>query len=45
MNGCSGAVTGTFDMDDLMVQMHGAYTGSTTCNGPFNNGQMTMAKR
>ncbi len=45
MAGCSGQVNGTFDMDDRMVQMHGTYTGSTTCSGPFDHGQMTMNKR
>ena len=42
--GCSGQVTGTFDMDDMMVKMTGSYTGSATCSGPFSNGQMTMTK-
>jgi len=45
MAGCSGQATGMFDMDDMMVQMHGSYTGSTTCSGPFDHGQMTMTKR
>ena len=44
-DGGSGQVTGTFDMDDMMVEMTGAYTGSTTCTGPFDHGQMTMTKR
>ena len=45
MSGCSGQVTGTFDMDDMMVKMTGTYTGSTTCTGPFDHGQMTMSRR
>jgi hypothetical protein len=45
MAACSGQTTGTFDMDDLMVQMHGSYTGSNTCAGAFTNGQMTMARQ
>jgi hypothetical protein len=45
MAGCSGQVSGTFDMDDMMVQMHGSYTGSTTCSGPFDHGQMTMTRK
>jgi hypothetical protein len=45
MAGCSGQVTGTFDMDDMLVKMTGSYTGSTTCYGPFNNGQMTMTRQ
>jgi len=42
---CNGTVTGTFDMDDMMANMTGQYTGSTTCFGVFNNGQMTMSKK
>jgi hypothetical protein len=45
MAACSGQASGTFDMDDMMVQMHGSYTGSTTCSGPFDHGQLTMTKR
>jgi len=45
MAGCSGQVTGTFDMDDMMAKMTGAYTGSTTCRGPFDHGQMAMSKQ
>ena len=45
MAGCSGQVTGTFDMDDMMVKMTGTYTGSTTCTGPFDHGQMTMSRQ
>jgi hypothetical protein len=45
MAGCSGQVTGTFDMDDMLGKMTGSYAGSTTCYGPFNNGQMTMTRQ
>jgi len=45
MSGCSGQATGTFDMDDMMVKMTGSYTGSTTCTGPFDHGQMTMIRQ
>jgi hypothetical protein len=45
MAGCSGQVTGAFDMDDMMVKMTGSYIGSTTCTGPFDHGQMTMSKQ
>jgi hypothetical protein len=45
MAGCSGQVTGTFDMDDKMVKLTGTYTGSTTCTGPFDHGQMTMSRQ
>jgi len=42
--GCSGQVSGTFDMDDMLLRMTGSYGGSATCSGAFNNGQMTMFK-
>jgi hypothetical protein len=46
MNGsCSATATGTFDMDDLMTQMHGTYVGTNTCSGPFDRGQMSMTRR
>ena len=46
MNGsCSAVATGTFDMDDLMTQIHGTYGGSNTCGGPFDHGQMSMTRR
>jgi hypothetical protein len=45
MAGCSGQAAGTFDMDDMMVKMTGSYTGSTSCTGPFDHGQMTMNRQ
>ena len=42
---CGGQVTGTWNLDDLMIQMHGTYSGSTTCFGAFTNGQMTLRRR
>ena len=41
---CTAVANGTFDMDDLMTQMHGTYSGSNTCTGMFNGGQMSMTK-
>jgi hypothetical protein len=29
----------------MMVKMTGAYTGSTTCAGSFDHGQMTMTRQ
>ncbi len=43
--GCSATATGTFDMDDMRTQMHGTYTGTNSCSGPFNSGQMSLAHR
>ena len=45
MGWCGGQVTGTFDLDDMLTLMHGAYDGTTPCAGPFNNGQLTMNRR
>jgi len=42
---CSGQATGTFDLDDMLMQMRGVYNGSTTCFGSFDNGQMMMARQ
>lgn len=39
---CSATATGTFDMDDRMVQMHGTYAGLNTCSGPFDRGGISM---
>ena len=41
---CSAVANGTFDLDDLMTQMHGTYSGSNSCTGPFNQGQMSMTR-
>ena len=45
MGGCSATATGTFDMDDMMTQLHATYTGTNSCGGPFDRGQMTMLHR
>lgn len=42
MAGCAATATGSFDMDDVMTQMHGTYTGSNTCTGAFNQGQISL---
>jgi hypothetical protein len=41
---CSAVANGTFDIDDLMTQMHGTYSGSNTCAEAFDHGQMSMTK-
>lgn len=42
---CSAVATGTFDLDDLMDQMHGSYGGSNTCTGTFGQGQVSLVRR
>ena len=42
---CSATAGGTFDMDDMMTQFHGTYSGTNSCSGMFNNGQMSMMHR
>ena len=43
--GCTASASGTFDMDDMMTQFHGTYSGMNSCSGVFNNGQMSMMHR
>lgn len=40
--GCTATATGTFDMDDMMAQLHGTYAGTNSCSGPFSNGSVNM---
>ncbi len=42
---CSAVASGTLDLDDLFMHMHGAYSGSNNCTGPFDRGQMSMTRR
>jgi hypothetical protein len=42
MAGCTARASGTFDMDDMMTQMHGTYTGMNSCKGPFDHGQLSF---
>ena len=42
---CSATANGTFDMDDMMTQFHGTYSGTNSCSGMFNNGHMSMMHR
>jgi hypothetical protein len=42
--GCSASATGSFDLDEAMVEFHGTYAGSNTCSGPFAGGQVTMRR-
>jgi hypothetical protein len=42
MAGCTATATGSFDMDDLMDQIHGTYSGSNTCTGPFDHGEISL---
>jgi len=41
-SGCASTANGTFDMDEVMTQLHGTYTGTNSCGGPFDHGQMSM---
>jgi hypothetical protein len=42
MAGCSSTATGTFDMDDMMSQLHSTYSGTNSCTGAFDHGEMSM---
>ena len=39
---CAATATGTFDMDDMMTEFRGTYSGMNTCNGAFDRGQVFM---
>jgi hypothetical protein len=41
-SGCTSTANGTFDMDEMMTQLHGTYIGTNSCGGPFEHGQMSM---
>jgi hypothetical protein len=41
-SGCTSTANGTFDMDDRMTQLHGTYTGTNSCRGAFDHGQISM---
>ena len=42
---CSAHATGTAHMDSAAMTMTGGYSGTNSCAGSFNNGQMTMSRR
>jgi hypothetical protein len=44
-SGCTSTANGTFDMDDMMPQLHGTYVGTNSCGGAFDHGQMSMVHR
>jgi len=39
---CTATANGTFDMDDMMSNWSGTYTGANSCTGPFDHGVMSM---
>jgi hypothetical protein len=41
---CAATANGTFDMDDMMTQFHGTYSGMNSCTGSFDRGDMTMRR-
>lgn len=36
---CAATATGTFDMDDMMTQLRGTYTGTNSCGGRSTAGR------
>ena len=42
MAGCTATASGTFDVDDMMTQLHATYAGMNSCSGPFDHGQLSM---
>lgn len=44
MGTCSAQASGTFDINELMNQMHGTYSGTNSCTGPFGQGHMSLSR-
>ncbi len=44
MASCSAVANGTLDLNAVMTQIHGTYSGSNTCTGMFTGGQMSMTR-
>lgn len=42
---CSAHAVGTMHVDGTTMTMTGTYTGTNSCAGTFNNGQMMMTRR
>jgi hypothetical protein len=41
---CTASANGTLDINELMSQMHGGYSGSNSCTGSFDHGQMSLSR-
>lgn len=41
---CTATANGTLDINELMSQMHGSYSGSNTCSGPFDHGRLSLSR-
>ena len=39
---CSATATGSFDIDDMMSEFRGSYSGMNSCTGAFVRGQVLM---
>ena len=42
---CSAQTSGTAHMNGTGITMTGTYSGTNSCTGAFNNGQMTMNRK
>lgn len=42
---CAATATGTFDMDEMVKEVHATYGGTNSCGEPFSHGQMSMIHR
>lgn len=43
--GCSAQATGTAHMNGAAMTMTGNYSGTNSCSGAFNNGQISISRR
>ncbi|MGE5813713.1 MAG: hypothetical protein ACM36C_04430 [Acidobacteriota bacterium] len=44
MGTCSAQASGIFDINELMNQMHGTYSGTNSCTGAFDHGQLSLSR-
>lgn len=44
MANCTAVANGALDLNALMTQIHGSYSGSNSCTGMFAGGQMSMTR-
>jgi len=41
---CTATASGRFDINQFMTEMHGTYSGSNTCSGPFDHGHLSLSR-
>ena len=44
MGACAAPASGTFEMNEARTELHCQYSGSNTCSGPFQHGEMMLRR-